>query len=54
MMKLIRYKKTNGTLNIGGQHNKLTIFAREKCARLHLGRRTFHFGDWRCASDDEN
>mgnify|MGYP000401600834 CR=1 FL=1 len=47
MMKLIRYSKANGALNIGGLRNKLTILTRDKCARLHLGRRTFHFGDWR-------
>lgn len=46
-MKPIRYSKTNGALNIGGRHNKLAIFTREKCARLHIGNRTFHFRDWR-------
>lgn len=47
-MKLIRYAKTNGALHIGGRNNKLTIFTRDGCARLHLGKHVFHFGDWGC------
>lgn len=46
MLKPIRYSETNGALNIGGYRNKLTVFTRERCARLHIGRRTFHFGKW--------
>lgn len=46
MLKPIRYSKTNGALHIGGRHNKLTIFTGERCARLHLGKRTFHLGSW--------
>ena len=46
MLKPIRYAETNGALHIGGRHNKLTIFTWERCARLHIGKHTFHFGNW--------
>lgn len=39
---------TNGALHIGGRKYKLSIFTREGCARLHLGDRKFHFGNWGC------
>lgn len=46
MLKPIRYAETNGALHIGGRHNKLIIFTRERCARLHVGKHVFHFGNW--------
>lgn len=48
MLKPIRYSSTNGALHIGGRKYKLSIFTREGCARLHLGDRNFHFGNWGC------
>lgn len=44
MLKPIRYSKNNGAIHIGGRNNKLSIFTREKSARLHIGKHTFHFG----------
>lgn len=58
MLKPIRYSSNNGALHIGTQYNKLTVFTRERCARLELGINglvyqlfgwhTFHFGNWGC------
>ena len=45
-MKIIRYKKHNNSLHIGGMHNKLSIFFYEKLGRLQIGKHTFHFGKW--------
>ncbi|NCB52873.1 MAG: hypothetical protein EOM54_13520 [Clostridia bacterium] len=42
----IRYAKNTGALHIGGRQNKLTIFTLEHCARLEIGKRTWHFGNW--------
>lgn len=46
MLKIIRYGKNNNALHIGGLYNKLSIFFNEKCARLQLGNKSFHFGNW--------
>lgn len=46
MRSPIRYSPNNGALHIGSLKNKLEIYTREKCARLKIGRRTFHFGRW--------
>ena len=48
-MKLVRYYKTNHSLHIGGEHNKLSVFLPSWCGlaiRLTIGDRVFHLGDW--------
>lgn len=46
-MKLIRYSRNNGSINIGGRRTKLTIFTRERCACITFrGRRVVHIGQF--------
>lgn len=45
MRNFIRRAHT-GNIFVGYGDYMLCIFPREKSARLHFGKRTFHFGNW--------
>lgn len=46
-MKIVRHSKSNGSINIGTQATKLTIFTRDRCACITIkGKRIAHFGRW--------
>lgn len=48
-MKIFRYSKNNGSLNIGTRNTKFTIFFREQSACFTFnGRRIAHWGrNWK-------
>lgn len=44
-VKIFRYSKANGSINIGTRSTKLTIFFRQKCICFTFnGRRIAHWG----------
>jgi hypothetical protein len=43
--KVIRVAHT-GNIFLGYGNYKLCIFPDKKAARLHLGKKTYHFGNW--------